>query len=162
ASAPRFGDGIIQHSANLWWCNATEWNGREVPRMFGPVVQLALIAASALPIPGGNPPKAGEEPVARLAEEVRTQGWIVFSARSRDADWDLFACRPDGSAVRNITRTPEFNEASPQFSHDGRRLLYRRLPRGETISGNQYGTQGELVFAHADGTSPRVFGATGE
>ena len=64
-----------------------------------------------------------------LAEEVRDKGWIVFCARAETGDWDLFLCRPDGSDLRNITRTPDYNEASPQFSRDGRRLLYRRLPR---------------------------------
>src|SRR5205823_2871837 len=103
----------------------------------------------------------GGESVARLAEEVRTKGWVIYSARSEAGDWDLFVCRPDGSAVRNITRTPEFNEAAPQFARDGRKLLYRRLPRRETISGNQYGTQGELVLAQSDGTSPTVFGPSG-
>ena len=85
--------------------------------------------------------------VERLADEVRGKGWIVFSARSERGDWDLFACRPDGSERRNITNTPDFNEAAAQFSRDGRRLLFRRLPREEPISGNHYGTQGELIIA---------------
>src|SRR5438477_1853529 len=119
--------------------------------MLGPIATLVCLAAGTVPFDGGG------EPVARLAEEVRTQGWIVYSARSQAGDWDLFVCRPDGSAERNITRTPEFNEAAPQFSREARKLLYRRLPRREAISGNQYGTQGELVLAQADGTNPTVF-----
>ena len=63
---------------------------------------------------------------------------------------------------RNITRTPEFNEAAPQFSRDGKRLLFRRLPEGEPIDGNHYGTQGELVLAAADGSSPSRSGRSGE
>src|SRR3954454_7496301 len=98
--------------------------------MLGPIAGLALIALGTLP---------ADESVSRLAEEVRTRGWIVYSARSEQGDWDLFACPPDGSAVRNLTRTPGSNEAAPQLSRDGRKLLYRRLPRAETISGNQYG-----------------------
>ena len=43
-------------------------------------------------------------------------------------DWDLFVCRPDGTSLRNITRTPRSNEAAPQFSRDGRKMLYRRQP----------------------------------
>jgi Tol biopolymer transport system component len=135
--------------------------------MLGRVANLAVLAVSVLQSAGGSPeqkeslPGPRGESASRLAEEVRNKGWIVFAARSEVGDWDLFVCRPDGTAVRNITRTPEFNEAAPQFSRDGRRLLYRRLPRQETISGNQYGTQGELVFAHADGTKPTAFGPSG-
>jgi Tol biopolymer transport system component len=36
------------------------------------------------------------------------------------------------------------------------------MPRTETIDGNHYGTQGELVLANSDGTQPQVFGAEGE
>src|SRR3989442_677510 len=54
----------------------------------------------------------------RLAAEVRGKGWIVFPARSDQGDWDLFLMRPDGSQRRALTRTPEWNEAAPQFSPD--------------------------------------------
>ena len=97
-----------------------------------------------------------------LAEEVRDKGWIVFCARADAGDWDLFLCRPDGSDLRNITRTPQYNEAAPQFSRDGRRLLYRRLSRNETISGNRYGEQGQLVFANSDGAGAEVYGESGQ
>jgi Tol biopolymer transport system component len=108
-------------------------------------------------------PAAGQDQsVRRLAEEVRGKGWIVYSARSEKGDWDLFLCRPDGSSVRNLTNTEEFSEAAPQFSRDGRRLLYRRLKKGEKLDNNQHGAQGALVFAHSDGTSPVVFGADRE
>jgi Tol biopolymer transport system component len=135
--------------------------------MLAPVANLAVIVMSAFLTSGGGQdrtaslPGAHDEAVSRLAEEVRARGWIVFCARSEQGDWDVFACRPDGGAVRNMTHTPEFNEAAPQMSRDGRRLLYRRLPRGEAPSGNQYGTQGKLVLANADGTSPMVFGESG-
>jgi Tol biopolymer transport system component len=105
----------------------------------------------------------GENPAGqRLADEVRTRGWIVFSAKSDRGDWDLFACRPDGSDRRNLTQTSDWNEAAPQFSRDGTRLLYRRLPKGEPIDGNHYGTQGELVLASSDGSRPETLGSKGE
>src|ERR1051326_5198766 len=100
--------------------------------------------------------------VARLAAEVRGKGWIVFPARSEQGDWDLSLMRPDGSQRRALTRTPEWNEATPQFSRDGTRLLYRRLKRNEPISGNRYGEQGALVVANSNGTDARVLGAQGE
>lgn len=105
----------------------------------------------------------GEDASVRLlSEEVRGKGWIVFCARSDKGDWDLFLCRPDGDALRNITATPEYNEAAPQFSRDGRKLLFRRLPREEQIDGNHYGAQGALVMANSDGTSEETFGQNGE
>jgi Tol biopolymer transport system component len=99
-----------------------------------------------------------DEAVEALAQEVTAKGWIVFAARSERGDWDLFLCRPDGSDLRNITRTSNYNEAAPQFSRDGRKLLYRRLSRDERIDGNNYGSQGQLVFANADGSNPDVYG----
>ena len=60
--------------------------------------------------------------------------------------------------LRPLTRTPGFNEYSPQFSRNGRKLLYRRVPREETIDNNRHGEQGELVLANADGSSPVVLG----
>jgi Tol biopolymer transport system component len=97
-----------------------------------------------------------------LAREVYDKGSIVYGARSPKGDWDLFVMRPDGSDVRNLTQTPEFNEALPRYSPDGRRLLYRRLPKTETFDNNRHGLQGELVIANADGTNPHILGAPGD
>jgi hypothetical protein len=36
------------------------------------------------------------------------------------------------------------------------------MPRNEVLDNNNHGTQGALVFANADGTSPKVYGAPGE
>ena len=117
------------------------------------VTVVAVVAVSAACTTGQT---------RELADEVRDKGWIVFCARTEAGDWDLFTCRPDGSDSHNITRTPQYNEAAPQFSRDGRRLLYRRLPRNETISGNRYGEQGQLVFANGDGTAAEVYGESGQ
>ena len=98
----------------------------------------------------------------QLAAEVRAKGWIVFPARTEKGDWDLFLMRPDGSQRRNITNTPDANEAYPLFSRDGSRLLWRRLARNETIEGNDHGRQGVPVVANSDGTDARVLGGDGE
>lgn len=100
--------------------------------------------------------------VARLSREVSAKGWIVFPALSDKGDWDLFLMRPDGSHRRAITSTPEWNETAPQFSRDGKRLLYRRLKLGEKVEGNRYGEQGVPVVANSDGTEARVLGAEGD
>jgi Tol biopolymer transport system component len=138
--------------------------------MFSPALMTVLAGLVILLRPDGGQEQAGgsankaasDAPTARLAEEVRNRGWLVFSARSERGDWDLFACRPDGSDRRNVTSTPGWNESGPQFSRDGRRLLYRRLPVDEQIDGNRHGIQGELVLAGSDGSSQAVLGQAGE
>ncbi len=99
-----------------------------------------------------------DERVAQLAEEVRDKGWIVYSARSENGTWDLFASRPDGSARRNITNTPDFEEAAPLYRADQKKMLYRRMSKGATINHDLWGFQGRLIIANADGTEPTVFG----
>jgi Tol biopolymer transport system component len=110
----------------------------------------------------GATSSAQQDAAVRLADEVRDQGWIVYGARSSQGDWDLFTCRPDGSTVRPLTRTPNLNEFSPQVSRDGQRLLFRRVKRDEKIDNNRHGEQGELVVANSDGTDPQTLGAEGE
>ncbi len=100
--------------------------------------------------------------IEQLADEVRWKGWIVYSARSDDGDWDLFRCRPDGSFVHNLTRTPQASETAPQISRDGTRLLFRRLPPKEQLDHNLHGTQGELVMAQVDGTQQQTLAAPTE
>jgi len=127
------------------------------------VITFVLVAISSKGQAASVFASVGKDETAEsLAKEVRNKGWIVFCARSDKGDWDLFLCRPDGSSLYNITCTTEYNEAAPQFSRDGHRLLYRRLPRDEQIDGNHYGTQGQLVIANSDGTSVEVLGKSGE
>jgi Tol biopolymer transport system component len=113
---------------------------------------LHLVTSGAQPAPE----------LERLAAEVRHLGWIVFPAHSEHGDWDLYVMRPDGSQRRPLTRTSDWNEAAPQFSRDGRQLLYRRLKRTEKIEGNRYGEQGTLVIVNSDGTGERTPGGEGE
>jgi len=119
---------------------------------FPSVAIIALLCADAI----------ADTATESLAAEVRTKGWVVFSARSEKGDWDLFVMRPDGSERRNITNTPDANEAYPLFSRDGSRLLYRRLKRDEAIEGNRHGEQGVPVIANADGSEPRALGREGD
>jgi Tol biopolymer transport system component len=124
---------------------------------------LVLITACAVNLSSGaEPTSQPHSPTTVLAREVRDKGWIAYGARSPKGDWDLFLCRPDGSDARNITGTPEFGEGAPRFSPDGRKMLYRRTPQGTKISHDQWGFQGELVIAGADGTGPVTLGKDGE
>ena len=112
---------------------------------------FACLAAAATPVE-----------VATLATEVRSLGWVAYSARSPRGDWEIFAMRPDGSDVRNLTNSPETEDFYPLFSRDGRQLLYRSMPRGQTVSGNDYGRQGRLMLARANGTEAKALGGDGE
>jgi Tol biopolymer transport system component len=123
---------------------------------------VILVVVGSSPGPSQASETARDESVASLAKEVRAKGWIAFSARSENGDWDLMLCRPDGSGLRNLTRTPNYNEASPQFSRDGKQLLYRRLKRDEKIDNNHHGTQGELVISRSDAAGGVALGASGE
>jgi Tol biopolymer transport system component len=137
------------------------------------MVLAAVLAWGAWGLGGGGIPAAAQQEraghtkaqdprTAQLAREVRNLGWIAFGARSEKGDWDIFVMRPDGSHRRNLTNTPDFNEASPRFSPNGEKLMYRRLKRDRNIDGNRYGAQGELVIANADGSNPQVYGKEGE
>ncbi len=120
-----------------------------------------LAAATAIASPAAPGP-AQAEAIQRLAQEVRPLGWIVYAGLSPKGDWDLMRCRPDGSEPRNFTQTPLHSEFAVQISRDGRRMLYRRMPRSEKLDNNLHGTQGELVLANGDGTQPTVLGQPGE
>ncbi len=100
--------------------------------------------------------------VRELAKEVAGKGWIVFSAGTAQGDYDLFVSRPDGSAKRNLTQTPDWNEYGGRFSPDSKRILYRRQKAGESINHDRWGAMGSLVVANADGSNPVVQGRDGE
>ncbi|PYV86027.1 MAG: hypothetical protein DMG05_21080 [Acidobacteria bacterium] len=103
-----------------------------------------------------------EVKVTELAKEVHRKGWLVYTGPSEKGDWDLFLMRPDGSALRNLTHSPDFHEIGARFSPDGKRLLYRRIPKHSKVSLDSCGTQGELVIANSDGSEPETPGKPGE
>ncbi|MBN1345184.1 MAG: PD40 domain-containing protein [Phycisphaerae bacterium] len=100
--------------------------------------------------------------VAELAKEVRAKGWILYGFLTPRLDMDLFLMRPDGSDQRRITDTPEYHEGAPKFSHDGRKILYRRFGIKTKVHHNRWGYQGHVVIANADGSDPVVLGKDGE
>ena len=110
---------------------------------------------------------AADPGAAALAKEVASLGWILFSARTAQGDYDLFLSRPDGSARRNFTQTPDVNEFGGRFSPDSKRMLYRRQRRNSTLTSGKevnhdlWGTQGALVIARADGSDPQTQGEEG-
>jgi hypothetical protein len=130
------------------------------------IAGLTLLVACILPVLADSP--AADPGEALLAKEVAQRGWILFSARTAQGDYDLFLSRPDGSARRNLTQTPNANEFGGRFSPDGKRMLYRRQVKGSAQAGEKsvnhdlWGTQGALVIAKADGSDPQPQGEEGE
>ena len=83
----------------------------------------------------------GEESMPDWSPDGRT---IVFVS-NRDGNFELYRIDIDGRNERRLTRTPRFDEASPRFSFDGRRLLFVR--------------NGRLIVARADGRDAHDLGA---
>jgi Tol biopolymer transport system component len=117
----------------------------------------------------GSPVRAQEmtAEASRLKAEVSAKGWLLFSQKTEAGDYDLFICRPDGSAKRNLTHSPEWVEFGGRFSPDGRRMLYRRLEKlGDSkrglINHDLWGALGSLVIANADGSNPQPIGESGQ
>lgn len=138
-------------------------------------VEIASTVTS--PPPPNRPVKPADTEVAKLRKEVARLGWVIFTARSSgpNSDFDLFVMRPDGSQLRNITRTPRFDEFSARVSPDGKRMLYRRVEKGKrnvrkdqtqqdvgTKAMRTWPTAGTLIVANADGRHPRPLGKDGE
>ncbi|MGB9671552.1 MAG: TolB family protein, partial [Candidatus Norongarragalinales archaeon] len=57
-----------------------------------------------------------------LAGEVLGQGRIYFSM-NHSGNWDLWSIRPDGTDLKQLTRTAE-DEHSPAVSPDGKEILF--------------------------------------
>ena len=89
-------------------------------------------------------------------------GWIAYSSRADNGSWDIFLSRPDGSERRNITNTPDTEEAAPRYNLDGSKMLYRRLAKGTTIDHDLWGFLGQLTVADANGSNPKTVGAEKE
>ena len=139
---------------------------RQMQRVPGRVISgtwLAMISLALALIDGrGAQSPPGDPDTKKLAAEVANRGWILFSAKSERGDYDLFLSRPDGSAKRNLTKTPEFSEYGGRFSPDGKRLLYRLQRRDQNINHDLWGAMGTLVIANADGSHPEPQGRDGD
>ena len=128
-------------------------------------VGVALLASCAMPVFAQSP--GADAGANALASEVASRGWIVFSTKTGQGDYDLFVARPDGSSRRNLTQTPGANEFGGRFSPDGKRMLYRSQARDRAIAADPglnhdlWGTKGALIIAKADGSDPQRLGDEG-
>ena len=82
--------------------------------------------------------------------------WIAFSGfRSRDFhdSSDLFATRPDGTAVRRLTSTASRDEFESDWSPDGGHLAYLRFDQNGDA---------EIMVADNSGRHPKLLGYLGD
>jgi hypothetical protein len=63
-----------------------------------------------------------------LLEELAGQGEILFGAYNENRRWDAYVMRADGTNVRNLTRTDDFNEYLPRAAPGTRRVYFVRIP----------------------------------
>jgi Tol biopolymer transport system component len=103
-----------------------------------------------------------DPPTAKLAHEVATKGWIVYTAKTEKGDWDVFVMRPDGTHKRNLTNTSDSSEMGARFSPDGKKILFRRIPLNAKIRHDSWGATGQLVIANSDGTGQVTYGEAAE
>lgn len=122
----------------------------------------AYLLAATLICSAGEQTRTRNPREASLAAELRTRGWIAYSALTDKGDWDLFLTRPDGSRGRNLTNTQDYHELGVRFSPDGRRILFRRLAKATKLNHSTFGALGQLMMANADGSGAQAVGADGE
>ncbi len=138
---------------------------RLLPWLYRSWAGVALALSCATPVLAQS--EVADSGATVLAKEVAARGWILFSAKTAAGDYDLYLSRPDGTARRNVTQTPNANEFGGRFSPDGKRMLYRRQARGTGnaeaagINHDLWGAKGALVIAKADGSDPQPQGDEG-
>ncbi|GKZ82920.1 hypothetical protein AnigIFM56816_007746 [Aspergillus niger] len=111
--------------------------------------------------------------------------WIVFSS-DRNTDWTghsdgtgwehtqtlgVYAVRPDGSDFRTVIRQEGYSLGTPQFSPDGKRIIYNNMTTEDTygchgVSAQQEAVTAQIysvdfatgsnVIAHTSGSYPKV------
>ena len=79
-----------------------------------------------------------------------TEGKIVFMSE-RDGNREIYVMNPDGSDQQRVTFTPDFSEAGPRWSPDGRELAFSGAVPGETR---------DIYIMNADGSDVRNLTAT--
>src|SRR5512132_1962450 len=100
------------------------------------VVALVPFAVTAAAAPARDAARNG-----RIA-------FVVSAADYTDVPRDIFAVNPDGTRMRNLTRTPKLVEWSPVWSPDGRKLAFNDSPPGTPYS--------QVSVMNADGSGRRM------
>jgi Tol biopolymer transport system component len=115
--------------------------------------------------------KEGPLEKALRAELAQLDGRIVFAAglgikdgknyspvKEGDGNWEIYSVRPDGTDLKNLTRSPPRDDY-PRVSPDGTRIAFtsdRDLPAGAHL---EYQFEalgvGSIVLMNADGSDPK-------
>jgi hypothetical protein len=81
------------------------------------ILALTLLAAAA----------AQEQPegaTPELLAELKAYPHRLLYESFRDGNWELYACRADGSEAVNLTRTPDVDETYAKASPDGAKIVF--------------------------------------
>ncbi|OJJ94752.1 hypothetical protein ASPACDRAFT_48580 [Aspergillus aculeatus ATCC 16872] len=111
--------------------------------------------------------------------------WLVFSS-DRNTDWTghsegvgwehtqslgLYVIRPDGTGLRTLVRQDGYSFGTPQWSRDGKRIIYNNMTREDTYGSHGVSQQqaavssqiysvdfatGTDIQAHTSGSYPKV------
>ena len=104
------------------------------------------LAALALLIAGSSEASAQDAAREQLRKELKAYPHQVVFESFRDATWDLYIAKADGSGARNITNTTDVDELYPKASPDGNRICF------VADEGAGEGRSRNLYYVNRDGT----------
>lgn len=107
-----------------------------------------------LDIAGGTKQRLTSTGTAGLGEWSPTGDLIAYSDKDEVYGYDIFTVRPDGTGTAQLPAAPA-DEVSPDFSPDGRRIVYARA-RNSGLSPN------ELWMMDVDGSHQKRLHAAGK
>ena len=85
------------------------------------------------------------------------RGDVIAFMRLQDGDFDIFTIRPDGTGLKQLTRSPG-NDSHPAWSPDSKRILFSSSRLGFKDEAPLYDVPqpyGQLFIMNADGTGQR-------
>lgn len=153
------------HSAEIWTISSTGTQPRRILHLRTDVVapswsfdgrRLTLVIAGAVWRMNGDGNRLARV-TGRSVVDAETPAWspggqrVVFAARTRGANFDIYVCRTDGTGLHRLTRS-SFPDEHPSWSPDGSRIVFSRATSTQ---------RSELWLMSADGTGQRRLGLGG-
>jgi len=133
---------------------ATQWGRADTTQVF---VQGSLLFTSSrtgsADLFALDPSAPTQEPVqvTAVASNEAMGGWspdgaqVVFVS-DRDGNYELYVSDADGLNARRVTNTPDVSELSPEWTPDGRQIVY---------AAQGAGGRAQIWIVNADGTGAR-------